>query len=1010
MALRPSGLRPVRPIARVSACAAGFAGWQSVAHFGGAGWVQALGDAVGAALVVGLVAPAIACARSRVTVTEVPADAVAGEDTSLAVRANRRLRVQALQPPGPVRCIGPGIDHVPIAPEGRGVHREVLVELAGAAPFALLWWRRRVLAALPRELVVSPRLGPPAELSPFDAEHPGDGGRRTGADAGEHRSVRAYRSGDQRRAVHWPATAHSGELAVKEMEAPRAEPVVVTVQLPADPTAAERLAERALGTVAVLLPRGTAVVLATTEPTGQRVDVVHDVVEAGRRLARAVPASSGPGRIEVHMGPEPLTAEIAGPGADPDAAVSGRAGTRLGALERIRRANAPGPPEHSVPLRVACGGAVLCGIAAVWSQGEISAAEAMASGALLVIGMVLSYRVRERPLGWVKVLLALGAILAFGWFFHQLAGQQTADVATVENPLALLFVSIQALHAFDVPARRDLTFSLAGSAILMAVAAAQATDMGFAVYVVPWMALAFWACTGMWASAAGIRRPPLPSSAAALGAVLVLGTGALLVLPAPQVAGRIDFPLNPGANVPLVTPLGLAGDGSNASEPARPGTPAGPSRVGGFTGFSKRLDTALRGQLGDTVVMRVRAQLPSYWVGETFDRWDGQSWLTTAGLPKILQDGSPFVIPLAGGGGALGPSDLQTFYVVQSTPNLVFHADDAVNVWFPARSIFVRDDGTIVSPIALGNGAIYTVRSYPNTATPAELAAVDALDPATGLSSAGQRRYLQLPYAYPRAHALAETVAAGAPTTYAKVQALIGWIATHTRYSTTIPPLAPGQDAVDTFLFSTRTGFCEQISSALAVMLRSLGIPAREAVGFVPGPYNPITDLYDIQARDAHAWVQVWFPGYGWQSFDPTANVPLANPSPGETSLQAAGHVLGRIPPLPAGGGVALAGIGAGVVRWRRRRPATWAHRIARDLERAGARSGRSRRPGETLSEYAATLEARRGAGTAPWRAIASLVESAAYGGADDDDARRRAETLFRSRRRGRATAAARDR
>ena len=61
-------------------------------------------------------------------------------------------------------------------------------------------------------------------------------------------------------------------------------------------------------------------------------------------------------------------------------------------------------------------------------------------------------------------------------------------------------------------------------------------------------------------------------------------------------------------------------------------------------------------------------------------------------------------------------------------------------------------------------------------------------------------------------------------------------------------------------------------------MLRSLGIPAREAVGYVPGPYNPITDLYEVQAKDAHAWVQVWFPGYGWQSFDPTAVVPLGQP------------------------------------------------------------------------------------------------------------------------------------
>ena len=108
-------------------------------------------------------------------------------------------------------------------------------------------------------------------------------------------------------------------------------------------------------------------------------------------------------------------------------------------------------------------------------------------------------------------------------------------------------------------------------------------------------------------------------------------------------------------------------------------------------------------------------------------------------------------------------------------------------------------------------------------------------------------------------------------------------------------------------------------------MLRSLDIPAREATGYVPGPYNPITDLYEVQAKDAHAWVQVWFPGYGWQSFDPTADVPLANPTPGDVIAHAVGRFLARLPWLPMPAGAALVVALALVVRWRRRAPATWA-------------------------------------------------------------------------------------
>jgi len=77
-------------------------------------------------------------------------------------------------------------------------------------------------------------------------------------------------------------------------------------------------------------------------------------------------------------------------------------------------------------------------------------------------------------------------------------------------------------------------------------------------------------------------------------------------------------------------------------------------------------------------------------------------------------------------------------------------------------------------------------------------------------------------------------------------------------------------DAVEYFLFEQKRGYCEQFSSSLAVMARSQGIPARVATGYVPGEYNPFTGLYDVRASDAHAWVEVYFPGYGWTTFDPT--------------------------------------------------------------------------------------------------------------------------------------------
>jgi uncharacterized protein (DUF58 family) len=162
------------------------------------------------------------------------------------------------------------------------------IDIASAAPFGLLWWTRRVAVSLPRELVVAPRLGEPVDLPRRYEDTAGETAARTPVSVGEPRGVRPYRPGDHRSWVHWPASAHTGELMVREMEGPTADAVTVEVRLPRDAEAAERVAERALGTVGALLDRGSAVVLATAEAHGPKVAAVVDRRGAGRRLARAV--------------------------------------------------------------------------------------------------------------------------------------------------------------------------------------------------------------------------------------------------------------------------------------------------------------------------------------------------------------------------------------------------------------------------------------------------------------------------------------------------------------------------------------------------------------------------------------------------------------------------------------------------------------------------------------------------------------------------------------------------
>ena len=676
------------------------------------------------------------------------------------------------------------------------------------------------------------------------------------------------------------------------------------------------------------------------------------------------------------------------------------------AFEAIKRANRPGPPEHSIPLRAACFFTVAAAIAACASMGEISDAAGVAAVGLVALGMVFSYLTRHHPPGWVKIVVAAGAIGASVWFVHAVSAP-AANINSVEDPLTVLLVSVLVVHSFHVPSRRDLMFSLAAAAGLMAVSGAQAIDTTFAFYVVAWAGCTIWGLIEMWASASdGGRQAPMRLGVVVV-TVIAAAAAVFLILPAPQVAAKLNLLARAGDGGSIGVPGALAGDSGSPAQLSRPGTPGGPTRVGGYLGFAGSLNTALRGTLGNRVVMLVRAQRPSYWVGETFNTWNGESWSATNSATHALHQQSPFILPISTESTAPGQTDLQTFYVVNSTANLVFHAQSATELWFPASKIYDSTDGTIVSPIAMGNNAIYSVESEVTTPTAGELRAAQSGEQ---LPAAVESSSLQLPHAYPRVEALAKKITAGDTTNYDKVESLIAWMGAHTRYSTDIPPLPAGADTVDEFLFGNRVGFCEQISTSLAVMLRSIGVPTREAVGYVPGPYNPLTDLYQVRASDAHAWVQVWFPGFGWQSFDPTAVVPLANPAPGTVALDDIGHALRRIPIVPVAGVLLSLALVATFLHWRRSRPLTWAERIARRAERAGRRAGRPRRPHETFSEYAASLDDLSGTGSEAWRELAVPVEASAYGGHDPTpEAQRQMVTRARRLRVGRRRVRDRD-
>src|ERR1043166_2174073 len=314
----------------------------------------------------------------------------------------------------------------------------------------------------------------------------------------------------------------------------------------------------------------------------------------------------------------------------------------------------------------------------------------------------------------------------------------------------------------------------------------------------------------------------------------------------------------------------------------------GGSPSSGFVGFSDRVTLGDIGRLNESnqLVMRVRVEGPGAsqpgglrWRGVALDRFDGRHWFQS--------NDARATYPAAEGGDLfrLGTTEdlsrvtTQTFFVEPIDTPVLFAAPRAVALQgaFP----YVRrdrDDALSTRPHAQER-ITYTVYSDTVEPTPERLRADRMPDPKG--TTASLRRpvedYLQLPSTLDtRVASLAWTVVrqAGARNTFDAARAIEAHLNRNAyggdyRYSLTMR--AAGPDPLSDFLFNVRAGHCEYFATAMAVMLRTLRIPARVVNGFQAGEYNAAADAYVVRQADAHSWVEVYFPeSDAWVTFDPT--------------------------------------------------------------------------------------------------------------------------------------------
>ena len=548
-----------------------------------------------------------------------------------------------------------------------------------------------------------------------------------------------------------------------------------------------------------------------------------------------------------------------------------------GVIELIRRANATRRPEDSLALRIAVLAAVMTAMLALVAESAVS----IVTGALLLIALPLaywvSYRRRAEDNWHIKLALTFGASLALFRFLQQLSGVVTLD--EVRFPLADLFLWVQVLHGFDLPARKDLNFSLGSSLTLMAVAGSISQDLTFAFFLVAYLGFVVAALAlahrseveervSAWMTARDTtpihRRFPLGDVTRAVALTAAAGTVLFLVIPQPSGIRTFALPFSVGNGIGLFGGGGIANPGFGSSPSAR-GT------ASSYYAFSDTMDLRVRGDLSDELVMRVRSSAPSMWKGITFETYDGVTWTGDEDPPEDMGDFAPFHYPIEFR--SLGPRQTvsQTFYIEAEQASVVFAAGQPDVLWFEG-GVSIDDLGGYRTDSTLTPGSVYSVVSTRGSASPSALRANAPEEPRDDIE-----RYLQLPDSLPdRVSALARRITKSADNDYDRVKAIEAYMRDNYQYSIDSPTPPAGQDAVDHFLFETDVGFCEQFASATVVMLRALGIPARVIAGYTPGDRNPFTGYYEVRSSDAHSWVEVWFPRFGWYEFDPTFDVPLA--------------------------------------------------------------------------------------------------------------------------------------
>jgi len=301
------------------------------------------------------------------------------------------------------------------------------------------------------------------------------------------------------------------------------------------------------------------------------------------------------------------------------------------------------------------------------------------------------------------------------------------------------------------------------------------------------------------------------------------------------------------------------------------------------TGFSDQVQLGQIGEIqqSNSLVMHIQIDgdpQGSYdlkWRGVTLNNFNGKTWSNPHAQHVVASEGDGRFLLVQNGArwknvrSYVPPRTIHYRVLMEPLIGNVFFLAPTARVLQGNYGLLSMDDGDAVFNL----DPEHPIGRYETTSDIAQPGASELRTATYNYPPQILLNYLQLPPVDRRVVSLAKEITASAENNYDRAAAIDRYLRENFGYTLQLPRTVP-RDPIANFLFERKQGHCEYFASAMAIMLRTVGIPSRVVNGFRTGEFNDLTSEYLVRASNAHSWVEAYFPGYGWISFDPTPAAP----------------------------------------------------------------------------------------------------------------------------------------